>query len=97
MAMYVITFSDELLQVSLLIFTLDLTHLKTQIPLKLADLFYLFIYFNAMNFKWICSDICLLFVYFYLQILVYDRFGQDIISPLLNVKELRDLGVTLHL
>ncbi|CAE1330622.1 SCFD1 [Acanthosepion pharaonis] len=31
------------------------------------------------------------------KILVYDRFGQDIISPLLNVKELRDLGVTLHL
>ncbi|ESP00794.1 hypothetical protein LOTGIDRAFT_200665 [Lottia gigantea] len=31
------------------------------------------------------------------KILVYDRFGQDIISPLLTVKELRDLGVTLHL
>lgn len=31
------------------------------------------------------------------KILVYDRFGQDIISPLLSVRELRDLGVTLHL
>ena len=31
------------------------------------------------------------------QVLVYDRCGQDIISPLLPVKELRDLGVTLHL
>lgn len=31
------------------------------------------------------------------KVLVYDRFGQDIISPLLTVKELRDLGVTLHL
>lgn len=31
------------------------------------------------------------------KVLVYDRFGQDIISPLLGVKELRDLGVTLHL
>ncbi|XP_071963564.1 sec1 family domain-containing protein 1-like isoform X1 [Antedon mediterranea] len=29
--------------------------------------------------------------------LVYDRFGQDIISPLLSVRELRDMGVTLHL
>lgn len=31
------------------------------------------------------------------QVLVYDRFGQDIISPLLSVKELRDMGITLHL
>jgi len=31
------------------------------------------------------------------KVLVYDRFGQDIISPLLNVKELREHGVTLHL
>lgn len=31
------------------------------------------------------------------KVLVYDRFGQDIISPLLTVKELRDMGVTLHL
>lgn len=31
------------------------------------------------------------------KVLIYDRFGQDIISPLLGVKELRDLGVTLHL
>ncbi|XP_057315820.1 sec1 family domain-containing protein 1-like [Hydractinia symbiolongicarpus] len=31
------------------------------------------------------------------KVLVYDRFGQDIISPLLTVKELRELGVTLHL
>eukprot|EP00794_Sanderia_malayensis_P019795 gene19795-21736_t len=29
--------------------------------------------------------------------LIYDRFGQDIISPLLTVKELRELGITLHL
>ncbi|PRD33617.1 UNVERIFIED_CONTAM: Sec1 family domain-containing protein 1 [Trichonephila clavipes] len=32
-----------------------------------------------------------------LEVLVYDRYGQDIISPLLSVKDLRDLGVTLHL
>lgn len=32
-----------------------------------------------------------------IQVLIYDRFGQDIISPLLSVKELRDMGITLHL
>ncbi|XP_065660731.1 sec1 family domain-containing protein 1 isoform X2 [Hydra vulgaris] len=31
------------------------------------------------------------------KVLVYDQFGQDIISPLLTLKELRELGVTLHL
>lgn len=31
------------------------------------------------------------------KILVYDRYGQDIISPLLSVKELQELGVTLHI
>lgn len=31
------------------------------------------------------------------KVLIYDRFGQDIISPLLSVSELRDLGVTLYL
>ncbi|OZC08440.1 Sec1 family protein [Onchocerca flexuosa] len=31
------------------------------------------------------------------KILVLDRYGQDIISPLLTIKELRDLGITLHL
>ncbi|XP_048394225.1 sec1 family domain-containing protein 1 [Stegostoma tigrinum] len=31
------------------------------------------------------------------KILIYDRIGQDIISPLLSVKELRDMGITLHL
>ncbi|ESN94842.1 hypothetical protein HELRODRAFT_115024 [Helobdella robusta] len=31
------------------------------------------------------------------KILVYDKYGQSVISPLLNVKELRDLGVTVHL
>ncbi|XP_064624116.1 sec1 family domain-containing protein 1-like [Lineus longissimus] len=31
------------------------------------------------------------------KVLVYDRYGQDIISPLMSVRELRDLGVTLHL
>ena len=30
------------------------------------------------------------------KILIYDRYGQDIISPLLSVKELREMGVTLH-
>ena len=29
--------------------------------------------------------------------LIYDKYGSDIISPLLTVKELRNLGVTLHL
>ena len=33
----------------------------------------------------------------FLQVLVYDKWGQDIISPLLSVRELRDMGVTLHL
>lgn len=57
----------------------------------------------------ILSDICLglslyckcfwvhSFCYCAIQVLVYDNFGQSIISPLLTVKELRDLGVTLHL
>ena len=31
------------------------------------------------------------------KVLVYDHFGSDIISPLLSVKELRNMGVTLHL
>ncbi|XP_057333810.1 protein sly1 homolog [Microplitis mediator] len=31
------------------------------------------------------------------KILIYDRVGQDIISPLISVKELRDLGITLHM
>lgn len=31
------------------------------------------------------------------KILVYDRVGQDIISPLLSVRELREMGVTLHM
>lgn len=31
------------------------------------------------------------------KVLVYDEYGQDIISPLLTVKELRDSGVTAHL
>lgn len=31
------------------------------------------------------------------KVLIYDRCGQDIISPLISVKELRELGVTLHL
>ncbi|XP_063376762.1 protein sly1 homolog isoform X1 [Cydia fagiglandana] len=30
------------------------------------------------------------------KVLVYDRIGQDIISPLVSIKELRELGVTLH-
>lgn len=29
------------------------------------------------------------------KILIYDRLGQDIISPLMSVKELREQGVTL--
>ena len=31
------------------------------------------------------------------SVLIYDNHGQDIISPLLSVKELREMGVTLHL
>ncbi|KAJ0009202.1 hypothetical protein NQD34_016617 [Periophthalmus magnuspinnatus] len=31
------------------------------------------------------------------KVLIYDRCGQDIISPLLSIKELRDMGITLHL
>ncbi|KAK6636247.1 hypothetical protein RUM43_009905 [Polyplax serrata] len=31
------------------------------------------------------------------KILIYDKYGQDIISPLISVKELRELGVTLHM
>lgn len=31
------------------------------------------------------------------KILIYDRIGQDIISPLISIKELRDLGITLHM
>ena len=30
------------------------------------------------------------------KILIYDRCGQDIISPLISIKELREMGVTLH-
>ncbi|XP_076620047.1 sec1 family domain containing Slh [Colletes latitarsis] len=31
------------------------------------------------------------------KLLIYDRLGQDIISPLISVKELRELGITLHM
>ena len=31
------------------------------------------------------------------KLLIYDRVGQDIISPLISIRELRDLGVTLHM
>lgn len=31
------------------------------------------------------------------KIVVLDKYGQDIISPLISVKQLRELGVTLHL
>ncbi|VDP17893.1 unnamed protein product [Soboliphyme baturini] len=31
------------------------------------------------------------------KVLVFDNFGQDILSPLFTVKELRERGVTLHL
>lgn len=31
------------------------------------------------------------------KVLIYDKIGSDIISPLLSVKELRDMGITLHL
>lgn len=31
------------------------------------------------------------------KILLFDRLGQDLLSPVLNVKALRDEGVTLHL
>ena len=31
------------------------------------------------------------------KVLIYDQTGSDILGPLLSVKELRELGVTLHL
>ena len=31
------------------------------------------------------------------KVLIYDKTGRDILGPLISVKELRDLGVTLHL
>ena len=31
------------------------------------------------------------------KVLIYDKYGQDIISPIMAVKELRELGVTLHM
>lgn len=31
------------------------------------------------------------------KVLIYDRVGQDIISPLVSIRELRELGVTLHM
>jgi hypothetical protein len=31
------------------------------------------------------------------KVLIYDQFGQDIISPLLKVSDLRDHGVTVHM
>ncbi|CAL4062168.1 unnamed protein product, partial [Meganyctiphanes norvegica] len=31
------------------------------------------------------------------SVLIYDRHGQDVISPLVTVKELREMGITLHL
>lgn len=31
------------------------------------------------------------------KLFIYDRCGQDIVSPIISIKELRDLGVTLHM
>lgn len=31
------------------------------------------------------------------KLLIYDRIGQDIISPLISTKELREHGVTLYM
>lgn len=31
------------------------------------------------------------------KLFIYDRYGQDIVSPLVTIKELRDFGVTLHM
>ncbi|KAL7042373.1 hypothetical protein ACKWTF_001115 [Chironomus riparius] len=31
------------------------------------------------------------------KLLIYDRVGQDIISPLINIQELREMGCTLHI
>lgn len=31
------------------------------------------------------------------KLLIYDRVGQDIISPIISIRELREMGVTLHL
>ncbi|KAK2141155.1 hypothetical protein LSH36_1153g00057 [Paralvinella palmiformis] len=31
------------------------------------------------------------------KVLIYDKWGEEIISPLLSVKDLRDFGITLHL
>lgn len=31
------------------------------------------------------------------KVLIYDKVGQDIISPLIPIRELRELGVTLHM
>lgn len=31
------------------------------------------------------------------KILIYDRVGQDIISPILPIRDLREMGITLHM
>ena len=31
------------------------------------------------------------------KVLIYDSLGQDVISPLLKVNEIREQGITLHL
>ncbi|CAG2118999.1 unnamed protein product, partial [Medioppia subpectinata] len=31
------------------------------------------------------------------KLFIYDRCGQDIVSPLFSVKELRESGITLHM
>ncbi|XP_040168723.1 protein sly1 homolog [Anopheles arabiensis] len=31
------------------------------------------------------------------KLLIYDRVGQDIISPLISIRELREMGITLHI
>uniref|UniRef100_A0A182LSU9 Protein sly1 homolog n=1 Tax=Anopheles culicifacies TaxID=139723 RepID=A0A182LSU9_9DIPT len=31
------------------------------------------------------------------KLLIYDRAGQDIISPLISIRELREMGITLHI
>ena len=76
----------------------------TPLPLALTlALDVLMLDMKALGFKSKPRCLVWLFRVFFLstklffQVLVYDKTGQDIIGPLLSVKELRELGVTLHL
>lgn len=78
---------------------LNLNVLQTKAAVPVEPVWKVAIIFLLEQITSTCSRpyTCTRNAYHSFQVLIYDKYGQDIISPLLTVKELRSLGVTLHL